>query len=312
MSAESPVRALAALSLELAQPVPPEVPVGAGVVLQVRVLGVARDLRGGRIEVIDDEKVVATAELIEFRDDFNETAAFAIKAPDRVGAFTWTVRFPPQNIDGVGYGESALLVSSQTKPHRTSLAGWAVPMPVRMADRFAITVGAKSSGTCALGGAKVEIRDETGATVGDGVLGDTPWPGTDALYWTEIELAAPLRDGMLCWSATFAASELELPHLGASAEFSFTAVKPPEHGVTIKIIARDTAIPLEEAQVALGPFRAGTDKAGSAYIEVPSGKYDLAVWKAGFEATSKAVEIAADLSVQFELTRLPEELTVWS
>jgi hypothetical protein len=311
VSAEPLVRAPAALSLELAQPVPPEVPVGASVVLQVRVLGAARDLRGGRIEVINDEQVVATAELIEFRDDFNETAAFGVKAPDHVGAFTWTVRFPPQNIDGVAYGESALLVSSQTRPHRTSLAVWAVPMPVRMADRFAITVGAKSSGAYALGGAKVEIRDESGAKIGDGALGDTPWPGTDALYWTEIELAAPPRDGMLCWNATFAASELELPHLGASAEFSFTAVKPPEHSVTIKIIARDTAIPLEEAQVALGPFRAGTDKAGLAYIEVPPGTYDLAVWKAGFEATSKAFEIAADLSVQFELTRLPEELTAW-
>jgi hypothetical protein len=288
------------------------VPVGAGVVLQVKVLGAVGELRGGRIEVIAAEQVVATAELIEFRDDFNETAAFAVKAPDRVGAFTWTVRFPPQNIDGVAYGESALPVSSQTRPHRTSLAVWAVPMPVRMADRFAIIIGAKSSGACALGGAKVEIRDETGTAVGGGVLGDTPWPGTDALYWTEIELAAPLRDGMLCWSATFAATELQLPHLGASAEFSFTAVKPPEHGVTIKIIARDTAIPLEEAQVALGPFRAGTDKAGLAYIEVPPGTYGVAVWKAGFEATSKAVDIAADLSIQFELTRLPEELTVWS
>ncbi len=80
----------------------------------------------------------------------------------------------------------------------------------------------------------------------------------------------------------------------------------------IKIIARDMATPLEEAQVALGPFRTGTDKAGLAYIEVPPGTYDLAVWKAGFEAASKAVEIAADLSVQVELTRLPEELTVWS
>ena len=112
MSAESPVLAPTALSLELVQPVPPEVPVGAGVALQVRVLGAARDLRGGRIEVINDEQVVATAELIEFHGEFNETAAFAVKAPDGVAAFTWTVRFPPQNIDGVAYGESTLLISS--------------------------------------------------------------------------------------------------------------------------------------------------------------------------------------------------------
>src|SRR5262249_13141587 len=147
-----------------------------------------RDLRGGRIEVVAAEEVVATAELADFCDDFNETAAFTLKAPAQVGVFAWTIRFPPQNIGGIAYCESALVIASQTVPHRTSLAVWAVPSPVRMAGRFAITVGAKSSGACALGGAKVEIRDDAGITVGESVLGDIPWPGTDALYWTEIGL----------------------------------------------------------------------------------------------------------------------------
>jgi hypothetical protein len=282
------------------------------VVLRVRVSGAARDLRGGRIEVIADEEVVAAAELIEFRDDCNQTAAFAIKAPDRVEVFARTIRFPPQNIDGIAYGESALLVSLQTVPHRTSLAVWAVPSPVRIADRFAVTVGAKSSGACALGGAKIEIRDETGTAVGAGFLGDTPWPGSDALYWTEIGLTAPPRDGMRCWSAALAAADLELPHMGSLAEFSFTAVRPPEHSVAVKVIESDAATPVAEVQVALGPYRVATDGTGLACIEVPTGKYDLAVWKSDFAAASKTVEITADMIVEFELTRLPEELTVWS
>src|SRR5262249_43654563 len=148
------------------------------------------------------DQVIATAELTEFRDDFSETAAFAVMAPGHVGVFIWTVRFPPQSIGEVAYPERSLVISSQTAPHRTSLAVWAIPSPVRMAERFAITVGAKSSGACALGGAKVEIHDETGAAVGEGALGDTPLARTDALYWTEIALDAPARDGMRCWSAT--------------------------------------------------------------------------------------------------------------
>jgi hypothetical protein len=174
---------------------------------------------------------------------------------------------------------------------------------VRIADRFAITVGAKSSGACVLAGAKVAILDETGTKVGDGVLGDTPWPGTAALYWSEIALTAPSRHGVSYWSAMFAVDALKLPHLGSSSEFSFAVVKRPEHSLTIKVVERGGAAP--------GPYRAATDKDGSARIETPAGTYELAVWKSGFEAAPKSVEIAADLGVQVELTRLPEDVKAW-
>jgi len=292
------------LHLELAEPVPPQVPVGADVLLQVRVSGAARDLSGGRIEVVAGEEIVATAELIE-------TAAFAVRAPVGVEAFSWTIRFPPQEIGGIAYEGCALPVSSQTRPHRTSLAVWSVPAPVRVAHRFAVTVGAKSSGACALSGARIEIRDETGASLGQAILGDTPWPGTDALYWTEIALAGPSREGQQCWSVAFAATDLELPHLGSSADFSFTAVKPPEHRVAVAVTESEAAAPVEASEIALGPYRAATDKAGVAHIEVPGGIYNLAVWKSGFEPASRTVEIAADVSVQLELIRRPKELTVW-
>jgi hypothetical protein len=300
------------ISLELVHPVPAEAPVCADVVLQVQVVGAGRDLCGGRIEVLAAEKIVATAELTECRDNVNETAAFAVKAPDRVGRFSWTVRFPAQDIGGIACEERVLQVALRTVPHQTSLAVWSVPSPVRMADRFAIMVGAKSSGGCDLSGARIEVRDDADAKVGDGILGDTLWPGTDALYWTEIAVAAPSRDGTLCWNVEFAAADLALPHLGASVEFSFTSVKPPEHGVTVHVTEQATAAPVAAVQVALGPYRTATDQAGSARIEVPTGSYDLAVWKAGFEACSRAVAVTADMSVHLELTQLPEEINVWT
>jgi PEGA domain len=214
-------------------------------------------------------------------------------------------------IGGIAYGEAVLPISSLTRPHRTSLAVWAVPSPVQIASRLAITVGANSSGACALGGARIEIRDDTGAVVGEGILGETPWPGSGALYWTQIVLASPPNEGLQCWTVGFAATDLELPHLASSAQFSFTAVKPPEHRVAIAVMESDVAAPVEKTEIALGPYRAATDKTGMAHIEVPGGTYELAVWKSGFRPASKTVEIAADAAVQFELVRLPKELTVW-
>jgi hypothetical protein len=219
--------------------------------------------------------------------------------------------FPAQEIAGVAYAESAVTVASRTRPHQTSLAVWAVPSPVRIGERFAVTVGAKSSGACALGGATVDVCDESGAVTGRGTLGDTPWPKTRALYWTEITLPAPSRDGLFCWTARFAAAELELPHEGSFAEFSFATVKRPEHRLTVTAVERDIAAPVGDVQVALGPYRAATDAAGLAHIEAPAGTFELAVWKSGFEAAPMAVEIAADASVRIELTRLPEEVKAW-
>jgi hypothetical protein len=311
MSADPPAVASAALRLELAGPVPPEVPAGAELVLQVKVSGATCELGGGRIEVVAGEKIVATAELIAFHGNVNETAPFTLTAPVGVGAFSWIIRFPPQVIGGIPYGQTALSISSQTRPHQTSLSVWAVPSTVQIANRFSITVGAKSSGACLLGGARIEIRDDTGTVAGESMLGQTPWSGSDALYWTEVMLAGPSKAGPQRWSARFAATDLELPHLGASAEFSFTAVKPPEHRVAVTVIEGGAATPVEKTEIALGPYRAATDNAGVAHIEVSAGTYELAVWKSGFQAAVRTVEIAADANVRFELLRLAQELTAW-
>jgi hypothetical protein len=311
MSADPPAVAPATLRLELAGPVPAEVPAGADLVLQVRVSGAAGELGGARIEVVAGEKLVATAELIAFHDNVNETAPFTLTAPVSVGAFSWIIRFPPQVIGGTPYGQTALPISLRTRPHRTSLSVWAVPSAVQIANRFSITVGAKSSGACWLGGARIEIRDDTGTVVGESMLGQTPWSGSDALYWTEVVLAGPSTAGPQRWSALFAATDLKLPHQGSSAEFSFTAVKPPEHRVAVTVIEGDAATPVEKTEVALGPYRAATDNTGVVYIEVSAGTYELAVWKSGFHAAIRTVEIAADASVRFELLRLPQELTAW-
>jgi uncharacterized membrane protein len=85
----------------------------------------------------------------------------------------------------------------------------------------------------------------------------------------------------------------------------------PEHRVAVTVIEGDAASPVEKTEVALGPYRAATDKAGVAHLQVAAGTYELAVWKSGFKAAVRTVEVAADASVQFELVRLAQELTAW-
>jgi hypothetical protein len=269
------------------------------------------DLRGGRIEIVAGEDVIAAAGLTAWDGDVNETAAFFVRAPSTVGPFTWIIRFPPQEIGGIAYGECVLLVESETRPHRTSLAVWTVPSPVPVSGRFTVTVGARSSGACALGGARIEIRNDSDAVAGEGVLRETPLPGTDALYWTEIALAGPASEGPQSWSVAFAATDVALPHLASSASFGFTAVRRPEHRVTVTVAESDDEAPVENAQVALGSYRAATGKTGTAHVDVPAGTYDLAIWKPGFEPASGTVTVAADANVRLDLTRLPEELTAW-
>jgi len=300
------------VTLDLVPEVPPEVPVGTNIGFKVRVsCGDGIDLRGGHVEITASEQVVAAPALIECRDGCNETAAISVRAPDRLGAYDLTVVFPCQEIGGGIYEESALPISFRTRPHRTSLAVWAVPSPVPIGGRFSVTVGAKSSGTCDLQGAKVEISDEAGVTVGHGTLGHTPWPGTSGLYWAEIGLTAPLGEGTFSWSAAFPEQELKLPHDGSSAAFGFAAVRRPEHRLTVKVTEGEATAPLADVHVALGPYRAATDAAGMANLEIPTGHFTLAVWKSGFEAAPQTVEIAGDVSLRVEMERLAQDPMVW-
>jgi hypothetical protein len=299
------------VTLEIVPPVPAEVPVATSVGFRARVSCGDIDLRGGHVEIMAAEQVVAAPALIEHRDGFNETAAIAIRAPDQVGAYGLTVVFPRQQIGEDIYEEAALPIAFRTRPHATSLAVWAVASPVPVGGKFSVTVGAKSSGACELKGAKVEISDETGAAVGHGMLGDTLWPGTSGLYWAQVGLTAPHDEGTFSWRVAFPEQDLKLPHDASSATFGFAAVKPPEHRLTLKVTESEGAAPLADVQVALGPYRAATDAAGLANLDIPAGHFGLAVWKSGFEGGPQSVEIAGDVSLQVEMKRLPQEPTVW-
>jgi hypothetical protein len=297
--------------LELSEPAPPELPIGSDLSVQVKVSCVSGcDLGALPLAVTGPDGQVVTIQARADRNAAHEDNALrdiALKAPGTVGAHVWTIRFPPHESDGVRHEECTLPICITTLPHATSLAVWAVPSPVVMGERFRIKVGAKSAAGYRLGGTKILISDQNGAVLGQGALQDTPWPGTSALYWTEVEVPAPDREGMFWCAANFAASDVATPHERSSSKFSVAIVRPPEHRLTIEVFERDSKAPIEDAQVRLGAYRAATDPSGRAEVAMPKGTYDLTVWKVGYEAPVRTVDVREDASVQVEAVIVPPE-----
>jgi uncharacterized membrane protein len=295
-------------TIEVSGDVPSEVTVGADIGLKVTVsCSAGCDLRGMPVHITAPGGAAIPGELAICEAGVNETADITLKAPQHVGEHVWSVALPPHAIEGILHEAKPLSVSIRTRPHATSLAVWGIPSPVVMGERFGIKVGAKSAAGCELYAREVEVRDETGTIVARAKLGETPWPGTSALYWADVELLAPAADGMHSWSVKFAAADLETPHDGASSNFSVAIVKPPQHRLTVRVIEKDTAAPIKDVQVRLGAYRAATDPSGRAEIRMPNGTYDLNIWKVGYEAPARTVEVNEDVTVQIEALIVPKE-----
>jgi hypothetical protein len=292
----------------IAAEVPAEVAVGDEFVMIVRVsCPDGCDLAGLPIEVLTPDNVTLNVRADPDDAPAAATHRVALKAPLQAGQHVWRVSCPAHESGGRHHGATELQAPVRIRPQETSLAVWSIPSPVVTGRPFAIKVGAKSSGGCDLSGMPIAVRDAAGAVLAGGVLGDTPWPGTSALYWTELTLTAPAETGMFAWSVAFAAPDLALAHDGSSSRFSIAIVDPPEHRLAVKVVEQDTAMPVENAQVRLGPYRAATDGSGIAEVVLPKGAYDLNVWKSGYEAPATAITVDADLAVDIVLTPALEE-----
>jgi hypothetical protein len=296
-------------SVALSRPLAEEVDAGTNIVLKIKVsCPYGCDLRGGVIDVIaPGGAVVARSGLADFADRTNETTDVVFTAPDEVGEYSWTLMFPRHEAEDLVHQEGSLPITVRTMAHDTSLAVWGVPSPIVIDHPFRIHVGATCSAGCDLEGKEIQICDETGASMARGELGETPWDGTRALYWTEVDLVAPAREGATSRSIRFAPTELQQPHGGASARFGFETVKPPRYSVTVKVVQKDIGTPVEDAQVRLGVYFACSDQTGLARVAMPQGTYGLDVLKTGYEALSRVLDVNGDVTVEVEVAVIPPE-----
>jgi len=292
-----------------------EVDAGTDMALKVRVSCPEKcNLQGSQVRIVDDEGAVITEiELTDFDETGNETGEFAVKAPVKLGAHTWTAVFAAQEKEeGVPHEESSAPFPFIIKPHSTSMAVWDAPSPIVVSDKFKLKVGVRCSAECKLTGQEVEIYDQGGGKVATGTLGDVPWQDTAGLYWAEVEVEAPITEGFYSLDVKFPKPDLELPHEGAASSFASRTVRPPEHVVTVEVIDKEKNTPLKKAVVTLHSsgttYREYTDEGGVAKLSVPKGEYELlAVTIDYLEFRMAAYEVAGDATIKAELIYWPSD-----
>jgi hypothetical protein len=264
--------------------------------------GVSRE--GATFFVKDGKRTIEEGALPESAGD-DGTVTFALRAPDEVKEHHQSLVVA--SADEGERAEGVLPFVLKTIPHETSLAVWDIPSPVVRGAKFELKAGAKCAASCGLAGKMIEIRDEADKVIGSGRLGDAVLAGTSALYFTTIELKGARKLGLIEWSASFAPSELKLPHGGAASRFTFVTVAEPEHAVSVKVVNKETKAPIAGAQVRLGVYRAVTDETGAAKVAVPKGKFPLVVTRPGYAIPERNVNVAKDIRVRIAAEKLPEE-----
>lgn len=302
--------------LELSQAVPREVDSGTNLTLKVNVSCPSGcDLRRGLVRVVGPDRDFAAIELVRHDETTNETEEFVFATPQDVGDHSWAIVFVSPEIGDTVHEESSLPLLFRTKSHSTSMAVWGAPTPVAMHSSFNVKVGVKCSAGCRLAGQFVQVSDEAGSNIGEGRLGEAPWPGTRGLYVAELSLPAPATEKVSSWSGSFVGDGLPSPHESASVAFSFRTAKPPEHTVVVKVTERDAGTPLAGVAVFMGVYRATTDARGLAKLELPKSTYELIVRKRDYEAPSMTVEVDRETTVEIQACLVPEtnpdEEEVW-
>ena len=197
------------------------------------------------------------------------------------------------------------------KAHEISLAVWDVPSPVRVSGSFSVKAGARCSEGCPLNGQEIFIRFTSGTTVGRSKLGAEPWPGTTALYWADVHLVAPDVAGTHVYDATFVPAHLESSHGPAASRFSFIAAPPAEHVIDVKIFDKTTGTSIGDVEVRFGMYRCHVGDSGEGRVQLPKGCYDIVVYKLGYQALPRPIEVSGDAVVEIAVEPEPEPENYW-
>jgi hypothetical protein len=196
-------------------------------------------------------------------------------------------------------------------PHEITLVVWDVPSPLAVGGCFKVKVGARCSEECQFTGQEIVIRDQMQVPVARGTVGPDPWFETAALYWADVNLIAPAAEGAYVWDVSFVPANLELPHETALSHFSFITVPPAEHNIKVRVVEKTTNTTVGDVEVRFGGYRCHVGESGLAEVELPKGHYDLLVYKLGYQALPRAVDVSADATVQIEIEPEPEAQNYW-
>jgi hypothetical protein len=211
---------------------------------------------------------------------------------------------------------SVVPTGDEAVPHECSFTVWDIPGAVGVEDMFTPTVGINCSYGCALGGEHIEVLNPEGEVAAEATLSDEPWPGTRALYTASVRLCAPPAPGRGQWIFRVVPRTHDRAfHVIPGAVFEATICARPQHNVTVSIVQSDTRLPVAQADVRLGPYRAITNDLGIATIGAARGAYVLDAWKAGYaDCDGGLVQVDGDIAIALETATVatrPEDEQVW-
>jgi hypothetical protein len=187
------------------------------------------------------------------------------------------------------------------EPHALELTVWDVPPTIAAGGPFTVSAGARCSAGCDLGGRGLTIVDHQGCAAGTARLAHDVWPGTEALYFAQIDTTAPLEAGSHQWEARIAGWDTEMPHASGAFHLSVRVVPFADCEVTIKAIDRETQTPIKGARVVMHPYRALTGDNGIATIKVARGQYDVLVSGSKYTPACVGIEVSAAMILSIEL-----------
>jgi hypothetical protein len=76
--------------------------------------------------------------------------------------------------------------------------------------------------------------------------------------------------------------------------------------VTVKVVEGETKTAVEDFEVRLGVYRASTNRSGLARLDVAKGSYNLSVWKSGYKAVSKRLDVDENMTISVEVSLEPQ------
>ncbi|NLN16243.1 MAG: hypothetical protein GX182_02865 [Firmicutes bacterium] len=282
--------------------VPDEVDAGADMALRINVSCPSGcDLGGTTLKIVDSQGNGIAEAVLPPPEEAGNEIAFTVKAPAEPGEYKWAVSALPQAMEEISHEGSSAEFSFTVKLHTISLSVWGVSSPIGRGEKLKVTVGGACSANCSLAGLPFSIEDAEGEQVAAGELGEEVLPQTKGVYWTELELDAPMEQGVHKWVVKCNPTDLEMPHQWKPCEFAFRTTMPPEHTVTVQVFDLYTELPLEDANVMVGLFRATTNEEGIAVLRAAGGKQDLCVSKQGYDFFQTSVDITGDETIKVEL-----------
>lgn len=282
---------------------PDEVDAGADIMLKVIVACPRKhDLRGACVSIRNqDDAELARAELAKVDGEEYESDNIVLAAPRAVGEHVYRAVLIGADKNGALHEQASTEVCVVVKPHTVQLNVWDVPSAIIAGERFKFMVGVKCSSGCNLAGRGLSIFDRENALLGNAILGDDVWPGTDALYFAEVEAEAPLTAGDYEWEVRTAEWDSEPPHAAGAFTVAGRVVIPPDCEVTIEAIDKEKQKPIKGARVVMHPYRATTDENGVAKVKATKGQYDLLVSGSKYIPVCTTIEVTADMVTKAEL-----------